>query len=230
LDVDLRAYPGHYLPAFRKITGIQLRHWLYRDAGEAAGNISVPEMRNVMIGTIQATYAVRIKAEKSGKPHEAMVLLQNLELVLKRPPVQVKWNSPIFFVWKYCQDILSLQWGHLAEQFPGDALVRYNAGLSLLNFNEYEGAVVHLRAATESQRLPEPVRGTAFYNLGLALMNYGYIAEAETPLRAALEQSPPDLLAHCLLAEVYKQAGQFEKMARAAAGCPSHTPNKETVR
>jgi len=62
-----------------------------------------------------------------------------------------------------------------------------------------------LRATTESQRLPESVRGAAFRNLGLALMNSGHIAESEAPLRAALEQQQPDLWAHCLLSEVYKQ-------------------------
>ena len=225
VDADLHAYPGHYLPAFRKITGVQLRNRLYHDADKTAHNISASEIRGIMVGIIQTTHAVRIKAGEVGKPHEAMALLQNLEILLKQPPVQVKWNSSMLYVWNYCRNILSLQWEHLAEQFPDDASVRYNAGLSLLNFNTYEKAVTHLHAATESQRLPESVRGKAFKNLGLALINSGHVAEAEAPLRAALEQAQPDLQAYCLLSVVYIREGRIEEAARAEADCPSHALN-----
>ena len=229
VEADLRAYPGHYLPAFRKITGVQLRNRLYREAGETAGNISVPEIRNVMLGIIQTTHAVRVKAGEAGKPQEAMAFLHDLELLLKQPPAQAKWNSPVLHIWKYCQNILLLQWGHLAEQFPDDASVRYNAGLSLLNFNAYKEATAHLRAATESQRLPEALRSAAFKNLGLALMNSRRIAEAEAPLRAALEQTQPDLQAYCLLSMVYIREGRLEEAARAESGCPAHAPDEKAA-
>lgn len=116
-------------------------------------------------------------------------------------------------------NILVTDWEFLASHFPDDEMVRYNAGLYLVNVGKHEYAVNHLRAATESQRLPEIVRGTAFKTLGIALMNSRHIAEAETPLRAALEQSPPDTQAYCLLSEVYKQTMRLGEAARAGAEC-----------
>lgn len=115
---------------------------------------------------------------------------------------------------------MQLNGGNLAERFPDDVSVRYNAGLWMLDVHRYDDAIVYLRLATESQRLPGTVRGMAFVSLGLAMMNSGHIAEAEAPLRAALEQTPPDLRAYCSLAEVYKQSGRFEEAARAGANCP----------
>jgi len=79
-------------------------------------------------------------------------------------------------------------------------------------------------AATDSQRLPESARGTAFKNLGLALIGAGDVAAAEAPLRAALEQSPPDFRAYCSLSEVYKRTGRLEEAARAAADCRNRAP------
>ena len=116
--------------------------------------------------------------------------------------------------------ILIEEGAYLVNHFPNDVSVR----------SQYTNAVAYLRAANESQHAPESARGAAFYNLGLALMNSGRVAEAKTPLLAALEQLPPDLRAHCLLSEVYKQTGRIEEAARAAASCSSRTSNAETVR
>ena len=122
-----------------------------------------------------------------------------------------------------------MEWRSLAEHFPDDVSVRYSAGLSLLNFHKYEDAAIHLRAATESQHLPESVRGTAFYNLGLALMNSGHVAEAETPLLTALKQPQPDMGAYCLLSEVYRYTSRFEEAVRAEADCHSYFPSNGTM-
>jgi Flp pilus assembly protein TadD len=116
--------------------------------------------------------------------------------------------------------LLAIEWKYLAERFPEDVSVRYNAGLWMLDAHRYQDAVAYMRLATESRRLPRTVRGMAFESLGVALMNSGHSAEAEAPLRAALEQAPPDLRAYCSLTEVYKQSGRFEEAARARAHCP----------
>ncbi len=229
IDTDLRVYPGYYMPAVYKIVATQLPRGLYRDANETANSIFIPEFREIMNGLIKADYAVHVEAVSTGKPQEAMTLLWQLGLEHKQPPVQAKWNSPISVLWIKRQFILTLEWKHLAKNFPDDVSVRYNTGLSLLSFQEYKDAITHLRAATESQRLPESVRGTAFKNLGLALMKSGHIADAEAHLRAALEQPQPDLRANCVLSEVYKQTKRFEEAARAEASCPARAPHEETV-
>lgn len=229
IDVDLRAYPGHYLPAFQKIIGVQLAQGLNRDAAETASRITDPEMKNIMIGLIRSDYAVRANAVDTGDSHNAIALMKNLERALKQPPVQAKWNSPVYYVWKFCRTALAMQWHYLAEHFPDDVSVRYNAGLWMLNIHKFEYAVAHLRAATASQRLPEHIRGTAFRNLGFALMKSGHVAEAETPLHAALAQQQPDTHAYCLLSEVYKQTRRFEEAARAEANCPKLLPTEESV-
>ena len=225
VEADFRAYPGHYMPAMYKILAFQLPRGLAREAMDTANSITAPEFRDVMIKVLEATYAVRADAAATGDPQEAMTLLRKLGIVLKQPPVQAKWNSPINSFWGYCRDTLALNWDDLAKLFPDDMLLRYNAGLWMLGDRRDINAVAYLRAATESQRLPQPVRGQALYSLGLALMNSGYVARAEAPLRAALEQSPPGLQAHCLLSALYKQAGRIEEAARAAASCPSRAPN-----
>jgi hypothetical protein len=217
IDADLRAYPGCYMPTYYKITNFQLQRELYSEARGTANSITIPEFRDVMINLIEADHAVY--AVSTGNPQEAMALLWNLGLSLKQPPPQAKWDSPIKALWEMGQISLSDEWTSLAKLFPNDVSVRYNYGLWLLNVPKYEYAVAQLRAATESQRLPESVRGTAFKNLGLALMNSGHVAEAEAPLRAALEQSPPDLRAYCLLSEVYKQTRRFEEAARTESKC-----------
>jgi len=225
IDTDLRAYPGYYMPAFYKIGYVQLPHGLTREAMETANSITVPELRNIIIRLIEADYAVA-DAKATGNPKEAVNLLSKLGFDLKQSPVQAKWNSPINNLMAHYKGILASQWDYLAEHFPDDVSVRYNAGLWMLEIHQYINAVAHLRAAAGSQRLPESVRGTAFYNLGLALMNSGYADKAEAPLRAALEQSPPDLRAYCLLSKVYKQTRRIEEAARAETSCLGHAPNE----
>ena len=211
LNTDLRTYPGHYLPALYKIVGIPST---YREANETANSITTPEFRDIMVGIIDADYAVNVDAVSTGKPQEAMVLLWELVLDLSQPPEQTKWNSPAHLFWEKSKEMLASKWVDLGKHFPDDVSVRY----------QYINAVAYLRSTNESQQHPESVRGAAFYYLGLALINSGHVAEAEAPLRAALEQSPPDLRAHCLLSEVYKQAKRIEETARAEANCPDARP------
>lgn len=226
VDTDSRAYPGYYLTAFYKIYSIQLPQRMYRDALETAESIAVPEFRSNMIELIKADYAVHVDAVTTGKPQEAMALLWQMGIDLKQPPVQAKWNSPMDNFWRKRQDIFVEEWESLAKAFPEDVLVCYKAGLSQLYLGYLNHAVANLRIATESQRLPLSVRGIAFRNLGYALMNSGRIAEAEAPLRAALEQSPPDLRAHCLLSEMYKQTGRIGEAARAETECLKLAPSE----
>jgi protein O-mannosyl-transferase len=223
-DADLRAYPGYYMPAMYEINYVQMPQGLYPEAYKLANSIPAPEFREVMIEVIKADYAVHT-AIYTGKPQEAMSLLWSLAPSHKERPAQAKWNSSAYFFYAKRLSILVKDWEKLVERFPDDVSLRYNAGLWMLESRKSKDAVVQLRAATESQRLPESVRGTAFKNLGLALLQSGRIAEAETPLRAALEQSPPDFRAYCLLSGVYKLAGRTQEAASAEAACRSRVPN-----
>ena len=226
VDADLRTYPGYHMPAVGKIIGVQLPQGLTREASKTASSITAPEIRNIMIGFVEADYAVHTDAISIGNPQNAMILLRGLGLDLKQPPTQAKWDLPLNYFWKSMQDIFANELGYLAEHFPDNALVHYNAGLWMLEAHKYKIAVAYLRTATESQHLPQYMYGTAFYNLGLALMGSGHIVEAEVPLRAALEQSQPDLRAYCLLLNVYKQTKRFEEAARAGGECSKQAPSK----
>lgn len=235
IDTDLHAYPGYYMPAFQKVIWVQLPQGLHREARETASSIADPEIRSVVIGLVESDYAVHVDAVGTGNPVNAMVRLRNLETVLKQLPERSRGNSSVRYVWKYCRTVLARLWNDVAASFPDDESVRYNAGLWLLYVNKADEAAVHLRAAIESQHIPASMRGAALKNFGLALMNSGHIAAAESPLRAALEQSPPDLQAHCLLSEVFKLAGRAAESARAAANCPDRAinfslPNGATAR
>lgn len=229
IDPDLRAYPGYYMPALYKVTSVQLPQGLYREATETANSITVPEFRDITLKLIKADYAVHTGAAATGNPQEAMDLLIELSRDLMQPPVQARWNSPINLFWGKGLDILALDWDILAEHFPDNVAVRYNAALYRLSTYRYQNTVANLRFVTESQRLPESMRGAAFRYLGVALLNSGKTAEAEAPLRAALEQSPPDLQAYCVLSEVYRQTNRLSEAARAEFECPGRAPSQRTA-
>jgi protein O-mannosyl-transferase len=216
VDSDVRAYPGYYQPAFQKIW-IEMRIGKSGDAMKTANSITVPEFRNIMVRMIQATDAVN--SATPGKPDEVLASLQNFDNSLNNLPDQSKWNTPMRFVRDVCRNMLALKAGRLALQFPDNVLVRYKAGVWKLEDHNYKDAIVHLRAATESQQLPESLRGAAYKNLGMALLESGHAAEAEHPLRTALEQSPPDLSAYCPLSMVYKQAGRHDEETSSEAEC-----------
>lgn len=229
MDADLRAYPGYYMPATYKAWEVQVPNWLHRDAIKTASDITEPEIRDFMIKLIQADYAVFVDSATTASPHEAMDLLLDLNAILKRPHVQSQWNTPMATHWRGGKIAVESEWVSLAERFPDNALVRYNIGLWMLGVNKYKDAANHLRAAVESQHLPESVRGTAFKSLGLALINSGHVAEAEASLRAALVQQQSDTQAYCLLSVFYKQAKRFEEAAHAEANCSKMAPTEESV-
>lgn len=228
IESELRAYPGHYQPAFQQIIGIQIPQAMYAEASALTNTITAPELRQIMAGIIQVD-AARAATAASGNPQPAMALLMKLGQDLNQPPTQARWNSPMTYVWNSCRNIFAIEWDDLVKHFPDDVLVRYNAGLSLLDARKDENAVVYLRAATESPGLPQALRGTAYKSLGIALLNSGHAGAAEAPLRSALEQSPPDLQAHCVLADVYKQTGRLADAARAEAECHSRVPAEKPV-
>jgi hypothetical protein len=225
VDVDFRAFPGYSMPAMYK-SDIQLSQGLIREAEKTAGGITIPEVRNTMIKLVKAHQAV-IDSTATGNPHNAMDTLSDFGLDLKQLPVQARWNTSLSVIWRINRKYLEFEWRNLARHFPDDVLLRYNAGSSLLSIQNYADTIIYLRAATESQRLPEALRGTAFKNLGVALLNSGHAAAAEIPLRAALEQSPPELSAYCSLVGVYKQSSRFEEAAHAEAACHKRISNEE---
>lgn len=217
-NADLHAYPGYYMPAMYEINNVQLPQGLYSGAYTTANSITVPELREIMIKIINTDHAVQA-ALATGNLQESMSLLWNSGQDYKQRPVQAQWNPSILFFYRKNLEKLVNEWETLSRRFPDDASLRYNAGLWMMGVQKSGHAVAHLRAASESRRLPESVRGTAFRNLGLALIDSGNVAEAEVPLRAALEQSPPDFRAYCLLSVVYKRAGRTEEAVRAESEC-----------
>ncbi|MDO8414517.1 MAG: hypothetical protein Q7S51_12100, partial [Gallionellaceae bacterium] len=226
IATDMRAYPGYYMPVLYKVIAFQLPQGQYRDALEIANKLTDLEYRNLMVMMIEASYAVHVKASATGNPQEAMGHLWNWGLKLKQPPARARWNLPVNLLWEKNQGVLKDEWKYLVAHFPDNELIRYNFSLWLLNENMYEDAITHLRIATESKRLPESIRGTAYKNLGLALLYTGHAAEAEISLRTATEQLSPDMRAHCLLAIVYKKTRQFEEAARAETNCAKLPPNR----
>jgi len=225
VSMDVAAYPGHYLPAFQKIWW-QLRLGQYGDALGTANGISDKSFRAILVGMIQASYAVNYRVETTGRPDQAVDALQKFELALQTMPAQSKWNPSMRYVRDRAQYVLSLKSARLAERFPDNALVRYQTGLRKLAVGNYQDAVKHLRAALMLQQLPASLLGNTHKSIGVALLESKYIAEAEAPLHAALEQSPPDLQAYCLLSSVYKQTGRFVEAKRAEDDC--HTSSKNS--
>ncbi len=177
VDSDFHAFPGYSMPAMYK-ADIQLSQGLLHEAGRTASGITVPEVRDNMIMLVNAHQAVT-DSTSLGDPRDAMNILLDFALDLKQTPVQAQWNAPIAIIWRINRNYLGYEWQNLAKRFPDDVLVRYHAGSALLSIRKYEDAIVHLRAATESQQLPESLREAAFKNLGLALLGSGRVAENE---------------------------------------------------
>ncbi len=217
-DSDLRAFPGYYVPAAFKVIFNQLPQGLYREAAETAGNISNREIRDVMTELVKTDYAVHVTAAGTGKAEDATWLLWKLGQEIKLPD-QAGWDPVIKGVWEIIGGAVVDEWKSLSREFPDDEAVHYNAGLWLLKVGKYEDAAVQLRAATESQRLAEAVRGAAYKNLGIALLAAGNVAGAEMPLGAALLQAHPDLSAYCPLAVVYRRTGRIGEALHAEAEC-----------
>ena len=107
------------------------------------------ETRNMAIRLIQADRAV-YNSVSAGKSQEAMGLLLDLGFKLDQPlPAQDKWNPAMEAIVYAGLNTLVIDWEFLARHFPDDEMVRYNAGLYLVNVGKYEYAVNHLRAAIE---------------------------------------------------------------------------------
>ena len=227
IEADVHNSPGYYAPAAMKVLEVQLKHGLLSDAAKTAGSIAAPEMQDIVTGLVQTEYAVAI-AITTGNPQDAMDSLLNFGMKVKHPPFQAQWDPTLNYIWRAYQYTFAMQLGELGDKFPQNAKLRYNAGVYLLIANRNVEAIRHLRAAISSPLLPDALRGQAYYFLGLAMVNIGYAAMAETHLQNALQQQPPDLRAHCLLATVYRQAKRPEDATRAEAACRDLAP-KENI-
>jgi tetratricopeptide (TPR) repeat protein len=221
IDADFRAYPGYYMPSVYQITNFQLPRGMYREATQTADRITTPEVRDIMHDMIKIHHGGDADAVSTGKLQDAMGLLWRLGQNIKQRPAQGKWNLPINNLWERMPFLLAIEWKYLADNFPDDVSVRYNAGLWMLEMQRYDDAIDYLRTATGSESLPKTLRGIALKSLGVALIKTGHIAEAEAPLQAALKQTPPELSAHCKLGDIYEQTGRFEEAVRARADCPA---------
>ena len=228
IDNELRAYPGYSIPAAYKIFDVQLPQRFYGEAIETAGSIANTQIKDAMVTLIKAHQAVHVESASTGNTQNAIALLWELFHALKQRPAQSRWDPSMYNLWETIDYLFESQWKYLGQHFPDDALVHYNAGLWMMSDGKYADAIMHLRAATESQHLPESLRGTAFEKLGLALLGIGQPAEAESSLLAALTQPQPNLRVHCLLAMVYKQTGRLEEGRRAGIQC-LNAPDKEKV-
>lgn len=217
--VDLREYPGYYMPAFYTIVNAQLHNGLYREAGDTARQVSSPEIREAFLKLIRADYVLRVDAQTSGEPHEAISLLMDLGRFLEQPPAETRWNAPALFVWMKLKYALAAEWDFLAESFPGNARVRYASGTYWFNLHDYKAAEKHLRMASESESLSASLRGTAYLSLGVIYLEAGRYADAEAVLHTHQVQQLPGGKSHCLLERIYDRIGRHEDAEREAIAC-----------
>ena len=226
LNADIREYHGYYVPVIYKIIFVHLPQGLNGEALTAASDILDPDMRKIATNLVQAD-AVRGRAINTGDPSNAISALSKMEYLLNQQPDKYSLNSPRAYVLNACRQLLVIEWKSLAKQFANDALVRYHAGLWMTKMGDYVGAISNLRAATESRRLPEGRRGTAYKNIGFAMMRRGDIAEAESYLRLSLLQTLPDMEAQCFLAEIYRKTERKEEEKRAELACNKYKTSTE---
>lgn len=217
MAADLRAYPGYYMPVFSTMVNDEIQKGLYGEASDTASRVTSPEIREAMLGLIRIDH-LRIT---SNQPQELMASFLEYGRTLERQPAETQWNAPALFIWMKLRDTLGKEWKFLAEEFPANALVRYNTGVYMINLHDYDEAERHLRVAAQSEVLPETLRGTAYLNLGIIYMNEERFAESKTMFLASLAQRRPDDKAYCFLEKIYRQEGRQDEMLRAASSCPA---------
>ena len=221
IAVDMEAFPGYYAPVAYMVT-TQLKKGVSLDASNSTKLIRDPLVRNVLLGLIGLDYIIRVKVMGTGDPFIAEDGFNKLTAVLKTRPEQTKWNAPMSQLWDTCRARLMDQWIFLIKQFPGDMMLRYKAGLSVLSLEHYAGAAEFLRVATESHRLPDDVRGDAYLNYGRALMKKGDLDGAEDAFQNAIAQYPPENRAYCLLADLYRKTGNLQQASETDSDCRLH--------
>ncbi|MBI3901990.1 MAG: hypothetical protein HY306_03470 [Nitrosomonadales bacterium] len=224
---DFSSYPWYYYIATQKIMFSLWPQGAYGEAGKVIDGIADADFRKLTTELSRAHQMVRSNSGSADELREVMGTLWGLGAILNNPPDRAKWNPPLTYVWRgFKENILTDEWMALSDRFPADAAVQYNAGIWLLSNDRYQEAVPQLRMAAESPTLPEYMRGTVYKNFGLALSGVGDIGGAEKLLGAALEQSPPDMRASCMLADIYRQANQLAESARAGTIC-NRTRNEQ---
>ena len=126
-DVDMRAYPGYFMPVYAKIC-IQVfdSPESYDRALRMADNITDRDAKDIIVSLIKSDRVV-FDSVSTGDPRDAIAQLQNVEFKLEHPPTNIKWNSPMHNLWRDSQDKLSNLWKYLVDNFPGNELVHYNA-------------------------------------------------------------------------------------------------------
>ncbi|MGC2049278.1 MAG: hypothetical protein WA635_11810, partial [Gallionella sp.] len=227
VEKDLRTYPSYYVPIRIKAISMQLANGFYSDAFRTINKISIPEVRKILESEVKATYAVKVVTPSLGQPSVAVSQLLDFAQVLKDPPEQVKWNSPMRWVLDGSESALSNLWWRLTFEFQNDISVNYNAGSWLLSVHKYKDALPYFRVLDESPQLPESMRGNVLKGFGVALLNIGDIEGAENKLRAALDQAQADLEAYCSLAQVYRLSGRPEAASHAEFECRNYTALQE---
>ena len=170
---DWRTFPGYYVPAFYVLMDDQMHNGRYREATKTANLTKSPEIRNAMLSLIQADYLIRVVSISTGEPDKAVEALLDLGSMFEHPPARASMDTPMLFIWLKLYVMQATEWQYLAEKFPDDAYVHYNAGGYFMGVHDYKDAEIHLRAAIASQRLAESLRKNACLNLKTILLETG---------------------------------------------------------
>ncbi len=127
IEADVRAYPGHYIPAIYKAMTIQLPNALFNEAYVTVSAVKDVQIREMLQKELYANHAVFIEAVETGNPGVAIARIKDFESALQQPPEQIKWNPPVRWAWERSRTTVSYLWRYLASRFPGNEDVRKNA-------------------------------------------------------------------------------------------------------
>jgi hypothetical protein len=129
-DVDMRAYPGYYVPTYIKITLQPLGGPAsYDRVLKMAESISDPDAKRITIALINSDRAV-FGTDSQGDPRDAIASLKYVESLLGHPPAKIKWDAAMQNFWRDSQSKLTNLWQHLVSSFPNNPSVHYGAATS----------------------------------------------------------------------------------------------------
>lgn len=218
---DYQTYPTYYLTTYIVVNGLAANN-KHEEAYRVANTIKHLESKNVLLNLVALDYEVKMANHSTAHVQSIIKRFNELEQMLSTLPEQSKWDTPMQHMFATLRKtILKGAWKNMVKAYPENVEVRYNAGLFLMAIQDYENGRSSIISALNSPSFPTNWLGTAYMQLGNAALKAenSDVEKAEVLLNLSLQQTPPNLQAHCLLMGLYRKKGDAVKAQMAADKC-----------
>lgn len=213
ISADHQTYPTYYLTTYRVVNGLLATN-KHETAYGVANTVEQLESKNALLQLIALDYEMKTSNHSTAHIQGIIKRLKDLEKMLRIMPEQSKWDTPMqHFFSTLRRTVIKSAWENMTRGYPNNIEVRYNAGLFFMAIQNYEDGGINIISALNSPAFPTSWLGTAYMQLGNAVLKAenSDVDEAEMLLNLSLQQTPPDLQAHCVLMDLYSSKGDAVK-------------------